>query len=91
MNQSSDLIRVLSSLDPVRCEFANYADVHADELGMQKPEYLRHCRRLRDLGFARLSVLFDPDDGRPKGSAYLRTKKGAKALALSIMPMAVRS
>lgn len=69
-------VMVLMSLDPVDAEVCWQAKTHAEQIGIEKGEYLQHCRTLRDAGLAKLTSLFDYEECCPCGSAYLRTEKG---------------
>lgn len=83
---SDDAIRVLCGLQSDGDDLVEYAQTHAWRLDMSKADVLRHCRKFRDHGYARLSVLVDPDEGTPKGSAYVRTEKGNALLSLTLGP-----
>ncbi len=83
---SDNAINVLRNLSSEMDEVANYAAYISDDIGMEKSDFLAHCRMFRDLGYARILMLADPDDGTPKGSAYVRTEMGDVFLTLSLGP-----
>ncbi|PKR57490.1 hypothetical protein [Thalassospira lohafexi] len=83
---SDDAIKLLRNLPSEMDEVAPYAAYICDDIGMEKAEFLAHCRKFRDLGYARILMLVDLDDGTPKGSAYARTEKGDVFLTLSLGP-----
>lgn len=83
---SNEAIKVLRSLSSERDDAVSYAGPLCEDIGMEKAEFLAHCRKFRNHGYARLVVLIDPDEGTPKGSAYIRTEKGDVLLTLSLGP-----
>ncbi len=78
---STDAIKVLRSLASEMDDDVSYAGCICEDIGMQKADFLGHCRAFRNHGYAKLALLIDPDEGTPKGSAYVRTKKGDSLVA----------
>lgn len=73
---ASDELKVLETLGSFGDEQVRYAGCCADDLGMEKAQFLRHCRSLRDMGLVRITSLWDFDWGTCAGSAYVRTGAG---------------
>lgn len=83
---SSEAIKVLRNLSSEWDDAVSYAGPLCEDIGIQKAEFLAHCRTFRNHGYTRLVVLVDPDEGTPKGSAYVRTGRGDALLTLSLGP-----
>lgn len=83
---SNEAINVLRRLSSERDDFVSYAVSICEDIGLEKPDFLAHCRELRNHGYVRLAVLFDEAECRPSGSAYARTGKGDVLLTLSLGP-----
>ncbi|WP_417844825.1 hypothetical protein [Thalassospira sp.] len=80
---TDDQIAVLTALDASECDFIEYSQAKASQLGIEKGRFLKVCRELRDMRYAELRVLTDDCGDGAKGSAYARTTWGDAVVTLA--------